>query len=77
MGEGLWGGAEILIKGQLKSHLFPVRNLAETISMTNSGMLYRLDISTVYFYEPLLFQIFVPGKFIYTMEIVLYLHVKT
>ena len=25
--------------------------------MTHSGMLYRLDISTFYFYEPLLFQI--------------------
>ena len=26
--------------------------------MTHSGMLYRLDISTSYFYEPLPFQIF-------------------
>ena len=29
-------------------------------------MLYRLDISTIYFYEPLLFQIFVLWKFIKT-----------
>ena len=29
-------------------------------------MLYRLDISTFYFYEPLLFQIFVPLKFVQT-----------
>ena len=33
--------------------------------MTDSGMLYRLDISTFYFYEALLFQIFFPWKFIY------------
>ena len=29
--------------------------------MTHSGMLYRLDISTFYFYGALLFQIFVPA----------------
>ena len=29
-------------------------------SMIHSEMLYRLDISTFYFYAPLLFQIFVP-----------------
>ena len=29
-------------------------------SMIHSDMLYRLDISTFYFYAPLLFQIFVP-----------------
>ena len=63
MGEGWWGGAESLIQGQLKLHPFPGRNLAKAISMTNSGMLYRLDISTFYFDEPLLFQIFVPWKF--------------
>ena len=66
MGEGWWGGAESLIQGQLKLHPFPGRNLAKAISMTNSGMLYRLDISTFYFDEPLLFQIFVPWKFIKT-----------
>ena len=54
----------------MTSHLFPARKLAEAINMTHSGM-YRLDISTFYFYEPLLFQIFVPWKFIKTMEIVL------
>ena len=34
--------------------------------MTHSDMLYRLDISPFYFYEPLLLQIFVPWKFIRT-----------
>ena len=34
--------------------------------MTHSDMLYRLNISMVYFYEPLLLQIFVPWKFIKT-----------
>ena len=29
-------------------------------------MLYRLDISTFYFYEPLLFQMLVPWKFVKT-----------
>ena len=46
------------------SHLFPVVILAEAISMTHSDMLHPLDISTSYLYEPLLFQIFVPLKFI-------------
>ena len=41
-------------------NLFPAEILAETISMTHSDVLYRLGISTCYFYEPLLFQIFVP-----------------
>ena len=40
-------------------HLFPAKILAETISMTHSGMLHRLDNSTFYFYKLLLFQIFV------------------
>ena len=34
-------------------------DLAEAISMTHSDMFYSLDISTFYFYELLLFQIFV------------------
>ena len=63
MGEGLCGGAESLIQGKLKSHLLPARILAEVGSMTHSGMLCRLDISSFCFYEPLLFQIFVPWKF--------------
>ena len=57
VGEGLWGEIESLTQGQLKSHVFPTRILAEAISMTHSGLLYQLDISTFYFYEPLLFQI--------------------
>ena len=39
-------------------HLFSAEILAEAISMTYSDMLYRLDISTFYFYKPLPFQIF-------------------
>ena len=38
--------------------------LIEEISMTHSGMLYRLNIFTFNFYEGLLFQIFIPWKFI-------------
>ena len=49
MGEGWWGGAESLIKDQLKSHPFLAEILAEAISMTNSGMFYRLDILTFCF----------------------------
>ena len=57
-------GLENLIQGQLKSHPFPGGILAEAISMTHSVILYQMDISTFYFYEPLSFQIFVPRKFI-------------
>ena len=35
MGEGWWGGAESLIKDQLKSHPFLADILAEAISMTH------------------------------------------
>ena len=31
--------------------------------MTHSGIFYQLDVSTFYFYEPLLFQIFFLLKF--------------
>ena len=67
-GERWLGGAESLILDQLKPHLFPAEILADVISMTHSGMLYRLDISTFYFYEPLLFEIFVPWKFMKTED---------
>ena len=53
-------------KGQLKFHLFPAEILAQAISMAHSDMLCQLDISTFCFYESLLFQIFVPWKFIKT-----------
>ena len=66
MGDGWWGVAESLIQDQLKLYLFPVGILTEAISMTHSDMLYRVDISTFYFYEPLLLKIFVPWKFIKT-----------
>ena len=49
MGEGWWGGAESLIKDQLKSHPFLADILAEAISMTHSGMFYRPDILTFCF----------------------------
>ena len=56
-----------------KSYLGPAeiasissRILAEAVSMTHSDTLYRLDISTFYFYKPLLFQIIVLWKFIKT-----------
>ena len=39
MDQGWWGGAESLIYGQLKLHLFPTGILAEAVSMTHSGML--------------------------------------
>ena len=39
MGEGWWGGAES-----------PGGILARAISMTRSGILYRLDISTFYIF---------------------------
>ena len=59
-------GLESVIQGRLKSHPFPGGILAEAISMTHSGMLFRLHISTFYFYEPLQFNIFVPWKFVKT-----------
>ena len=54
------GVPERLNKGQLKSLLFPVAVLAQAISMTHSGILYRLDISKFSFYKPMLFQLFCP-----------------
>ena len=61
--EGWWGRAENLIYGQLELHLFTAWILFKTISMTHSDMLWRLDIFTFCFYEPLLFQI-VSWKFL-------------
>ena len=52
---GSGGGAESFVQGQLKLNFFPDGILAKALCMTHSGMLYRLDISTFYFYEPLLF----------------------
>ena len=49
--------------------LIRARILAEAIGMAHSDMLYRLDISTFYFYEPLLFQIFISWKFIKTLAL--------
>ena len=61
-----WDGAESRIQGQLISHPFPGGISAKAISITHSGMLHRPDISTFYFYEPWMFQILVPWKFIKT-----------
>ena len=60
VGEGWWGGAERFIQDQLKSPPLPGGVLAEPMSMTHSGMLYKMD------YELVLFQVFVPWKFIKT-----------
>ena len=65
-GEVWWGGAESLIQGQLKLPPFSGKILAKSISMTLTGMLYWLDISTFNYYDQLLFQIFAPQKFIKT-----------
>ena len=60
VGEGCWGGVERFIQDQPKSHPPPGGVLAEPMIMTHSGMLYKMD------YELVLFQIFVPWKFIKT-----------
>ena len=52
--------------GRTETHFFPAGVLAKAISMTHSDILYRLDISTLCFYEPLQFQIFASWKFIKT-----------
>ena len=57
-------GVESLIQGQLKSHLFPAWILAIAINLYSYSN--KLAISTFYFYELLLFQIFVPWKFTFT-----------
>ena len=62
--EGWGSGAESFVWGELKSHLFPAGILAEEVSMRHSDVLYRLDISTFHFYEPLPIQIFVSWKLI-------------
>ena len=50
-----------------KLHLFPTRIFVKAISMTHSDM-YQLDISTFYFYEPLLLQILIPYQVIKTYD---------
>ena len=57
-------GQKVLFRPSWNRVFFPAWILAKAISMTNSDMLYWLDISTFYFYEPLQFQIFVPCKLI-------------
>ena len=58
-----WGRKSHL--GPAELNLFPTRVFAKAISITHSDILYRLDIS-VLFYERLLFQIFVLWKFLRT-----------
>ena len=71
-GEGLLIGGWGVARWGKKSYLGPAeitsfssRNFSRS-SITYSGMLYQLDISTCYCYDPLLFLIFVPWKFIKT-----------
>ena len=45
---------------------FLTRILAKGINMTHSDMLFRMGISTFYFFKPLILQIFVSWKFIKT-----------
>ena len=59
-----WEGKSYLGPGEITS--FPAGIKVEATSMTHSGILRRLDISTFCFYEPLLFQISVLWKFIKT-----------
>ena len=59
-----WGRKSYLGSPEIIS--FSAGILAETISMKHYDMLCRMDISTFYFYELLLFQIFVPWKLIKT-----------
>ena len=55
-----WGRKSYLAPAEIASrHHVQTRISAEAISMTHSNMLYQLDISTFYFYKPLLFHIFV------------------
>ena len=69
MGEEWCGGAKSFIQDQLKWHPFPVRIIAKATSMIHSKMFHRLDNSTFYFYEPGLFQIFVPWSDFRPLEI--------
>ena len=54
-----WGRKSYLRPAEI-AFFFSAVILAEAISMAHSDMLYRLDIYTVYFYEPLLLQISLP-----------------
>ena len=59
-------GQKVLFSVNWNRIFFPAGK-AKTISMTHSHKLHGLDISTFYFYELFLFQIFVPEKFIKTL----------
>ena len=61
-----WGVVRLAVGQKV---LIRARILAEAIGMAHSDMLYRLDISTFYFYEPLLFQILISWKFIKTLAL--------
>ena len=54
-GVGEWGQKSYLGPAEIAS--FSSQVIAEAVSMTHPDMLYWLDISTFYIYEPLLFQI--------------------
>ena len=57
-----WGRKSYLGPAEIAS--FPIRDLSWHNKHESSGMLYRLDISTFSFYEPLLFEILFPRNFI-------------
>ena len=60
MGKGRWGCSESLILGSAEVASFSSRGFS------HSDLLYQLDISTFYFYEPLLLSGSVPREFIKT-----------
>ena len=62
---GSWVGQKVLFRSSWSCIFFQL-GLVEAVTMTHCDMLYRLDISTFYFHEPLPFQIFNPWKFIKT-----------
>ena len=62
MSEEWWDGVESFPQGQLKPHPFPGGILAKAISMTHSGMLYRLDISVFYFMSHCCFRFLLLGN---------------
>ena len=70
-------GQKVLFKASWNRIFFQVGFLAEAISMTHCSILYRLDVFTFYFYEPLPFQILVPRKFIliYSMKSVFFIKI--
>ena len=57
-----WGKKSYL--GPVEIALFSSWGFSRSNKHNTTAMLYRLDISTFYFYEPLLLKSFVSSKFI-------------